>query len=67
MTDHDKAILRELSTACDLIAQAAGYMASELTMRLGGGDRPGFFFEDGMGFYREAGVHLERFRELTKE
>jgi hypothetical protein len=64
MTDH--ALLRTLSEAADLLAQCAGYMASELTSRLGGG-RPGFFFEDGMAMYREAGVLLEKCREMMKE
>lgn len=65
MSDND--LLRELSTACDLLSQAAGYMASELTVRLGGEGRPMFFFEDGEGFVREALAHMERFKELAKE
>jgi hypothetical protein len=61
----DPVLLRTLSEAADLLAQCAGYMNTELTSRLGGG-RPGFFFEDGLAMYREAGVLLEKLRELTK-
>jgi hypothetical protein len=63
----DPILLRTLSEAADLLAQCAGYLNTELTVRLGGEGRPGFFFEDGMGFYTQAGVLLERCREMMKE
>jgi hypothetical protein len=62
----DPILLRTLSEAADLLAQCAGYMNTELTVRLGGG-RPGFFFEDGMAMYREAGVLLDKCREMMKK
>jgi hypothetical protein len=63
----DPVLLRTLSDAADLLAQCAGYMNTELTSRLGGEGRPGFFFEDGMAMYREAGVLLEKCREMMKK